>query len=716
MKYWILTSEFPPIHGGGISTYCWHTAQMFAEKGHDVTVFTQDFSVQNVKEEQPFKGCRLIRFRPDQLAQSACLGYEARLSYELSCLLEKYIEKEGPPDYIETQDYMGIGYYTLLKKHLLYSAFKNVPIILTIHAPGFLYLEYNQAPQYKFPEFWYGEMEKSSIRMADILISPSNYIVDQLKTRMSFKDIKATRVFNPFIPLSKQTTDFERNNIAFFGKLTPQKGCLEMFEYFSKMWDKGFSQPLRIIGGGEHFFYPQQMDMIDFIKKKYHRHVSKGLISFEGNIPPEKLKERLAKAHVIITPSIVDNLPYAVLEAMSLGKVVLSSEDGGHTEILKDDSSGFIFSHRDKNSFEKKLKYILSLDKERIIEIGKKAQEEVDKNTNYSTVYEKKIQLINSYKPSSNQFNYNRPIQLQNIQPTKSELEKGKLSVVIPFYNLGNYVEETVVSILESHYKKVEILIINDGSSNKSDLTILETLEKKYPVKVFNKENSGLSDTRNFGAKLAKGEFLAFLDADDTIQPEYYTKAIEILTHYQNVHFVGCWAKYFEASSDTWPTFNPEPPYLCVHNMINSSALVYKTQSFLNFGLNDSRFIYGMEDYDSLISMVKNGARGVSIPETYWNYRIRPNSMQQSFNRDKELYLYRLLADKHSDFFSDYANEIAHLLNYNGPGISYDNPTWNVAPNSGMKLPEFNGRLFRIVKRNPILRKIGKKVYNKIFN
>lgn len=713
MNYWLLTSEFPPIHGGGISTYCWHTAKMLATKNHVVTVFTQDFSVANFKIENPFDNCRLIRFNPNRNSSTSSLGYEARLSLEFSNLLQEFISKEGKPDYIETQDYMGIGYYTLQKKQLLYPEFQNIPIVLTIHAPGFLYLEYNQAPQYNFPEFWYGQMEKSSIRSADILLSPSNYILEELETRMDLNELTPKRIFNPFVPLGEAQLEYNEYDIAFFGKLTPQKGCIEMFSYFAKMWDNGFTYPLRVIGGGKHFFYPQQQDMIEYIKKKYSKYIDQKKIIFEGNLPPEKLKHRLAKAHVIITPSIVDNLPYAVLEAMSIGKVVLASENGGHKEILKHESSGFIFSHELENDFSKQLEKILLLDTNQIHEIGKKAIQAVINSTNYNTVYEEKTSILSQYEESnSKHFSYTLSHNTASIKADKNE---ELLSVVVPFYNLGEFIHDCIKSIFNSSHKNLEVIIINDGSINESDIEQLNAIKNSFPkVKIENKKNEGLSLARNYGAKIASGRFLAFLDADDTVEPQYYKKAIEILKHYNNVHFVGCWAQYFGESNRVWPTFNPEPPYVCVHNMINSSALVYERQSFLNFGKNDKKLIYGMEDYDSVLSMLENNAWGVSLPETFWNYRIRNNSMQQSFNRNKELYLYRLISDKHKDFFSNYTNEISNLLNHNGPGINYDNPTINQS--NGVRIPEFNSKFMYAIKKVPLLRKIGKKLYQKLLN
>lgn len=719
MNYWLITTEFPPIHGGGISTYCWHTAKMLSQNNHQVTVFINDYSVKSVIRENPLEKVELVRFNPNQVSKGTALGPDVRLSLEFAYILEKEMEVKGVPDVLETQDYGGIGYYTALKKKLLYPNFKELKIVMTMHAPSFLYFEYNQVPFYDFPKYWVCEMEKATIRMADLIISPSNYLIEELTPRMNLKEKNPIRIFNPYANewSSGEIPNSIEGDIVFFGKLTPQKGALEMLSYLKKMWDSGFKNSISIIGGGAHYFYPVQEDMQVYIKKKYSIYIAQGLIKFEGNLPPEKLKERLKKAHVVIIPSIVDNLPYAVLEAMAMGKIILSSTNGGHTEILTDKESGFVFDHKTKNSFEEVLNSILSKTQEELELIGVKAQKAVLESTNYKTIYAQKSKEIEGLllnQKNNDQFDFIEIIPKREKVIESVEISKELLSIVIPYYNLGDCIEETIVSLTKIEYSKIEIIIVNDGSSEKASICKLDTIKEKYKVTVFNKENEGLALARNYGAEHSTGEYLAFLDADDTVESVYYSRAIEVLKQYNNVSFVGCWAQYFENSKDIWPTFNPEPPYLQTHNMINSSGLVYKKEDFLKYGKNDPNFIYGMEDYDSVISMVKNGARGVSFPELWWNYRIRKNSMAQSFTRDKELYLYKLISEKHKQFFSLYADKISNLLNYNGAGVYYNNPTWAINSLSKRRQKLMSSKVVQLIKKNIVLRAIAKKAYHKI--
>lgn len=106
---------------------------------------------------------------------------------------------------------------------------------------------------------------------------------------------------------------------------------------------------------------------------------------------------------------------------------------------------------------------------------------------------------------------------------------KVKVSVIVPVYNVEAYVENCINSILSQEYKNYELILLNDGSTDGS-LDILRKYEKIPFVTIINKDNTGQSDTRLQGLRMAKGEFVYFIDSDDTI--EQYTlgrlvKAIE---------------------------------------------------------------------------------------------------------------------------------------------------------------------------------------------
>ena len=93
-----------------------------------------------------------------------------------------------------------------------------------------------------------------------------------------------------------------------------------------------------------------------------------------------------------------------------------------------------------------------------------------------------------------------------------------KISVIVPVYNVENYLEKCLNSLVNQTLEEIEILVINDGSTDDSQKIIDEFQEKfSQKIKAFSKENGGLSDARNFGIDRATGNFLAFVDSDDYI-------------------------------------------------------------------------------------------------------------------------------------------------------------------------------------------------------
>jgi glycosyltransferase involved in cell wall biosynthesis len=101
------------------------------------------------------------------------------------------------------------------------------------------------------------------------------------------------------------------------------------------------------------------------------------------------------------------------------------------------------------------------------------------------------------------------------------------VSVVIPMYNVENYIAETLESVLNQTYKNLEIVIVDDGSKDNSASVVKEYLQKHNCIKYIIQENSGVSIARNRGVAEATGEFIAFLDSDDLWLPEKLGKQLE---------------------------------------------------------------------------------------------------------------------------------------------------------------------------------------------
>lgn len=108
-------------------------------------------------------------------------------------------------------------------------------------------------------------------------------------------------------------------------------------------------------------------------------------------------------------------------------------------------------------------------------------------------------------------------------------MQNVKVSVVVPVYNVEKYVSECIESVLSQTLDGIEVILVDDGSTDNSGL-ICEEYAQKYPeiIRYVRKENEGVSIARNTGLELANGEFVHFLDSDDTVDETFYQKCYEI--------------------------------------------------------------------------------------------------------------------------------------------------------------------------------------------
>ncbi|WP_416150485.1 glycosyltransferase [Salipaludibacillus sp. HK11] len=107
------------------------------------------------------------------------------------------------------------------------------------------------------------------------------------------------------------------------------------------------------------------------------------------------------------------------------------------------------------------------------------------------------------------------------------------ISVIVPIYNVENYLSNCIDSILKQSYKNIEIILVNDGSTDSSGEICNEYVNKYKRIKVLNKNNGGVSSARNVGIKSARGDYISFIDPDDTIEPDMYTTLLETSLTYK---------------------------------------------------------------------------------------------------------------------------------------------------------------------------------------
>lgn len=111
---------------------------------------------------------------------------------------------------------------------------------------------------------------------------------------------------------------------------------------------------------------------------------------------------------------------------------------------------------------------------------------------------------------------------------------KEVISVIVPIYNAETYLKRCIESLLNQTYSNMEIILIDDGSTDNSLKICEEYSAKDIRIKVFSKKNSGPSDTRNYGLKKASGKYISFIDSDDWVEPKFYEYLYNLINEYDN--------------------------------------------------------------------------------------------------------------------------------------------------------------------------------------
>ncbi len=226
------------------------------------------------------------------------------------------------------------------------------------------------------------------------------------------------------------------------------------------------------------------------------------------------------------------------------------------------------------------------------------------------------------------------------------------ISVIIPCYNQGRFLSDTLDSVLAQTYENWEAIIVNDGSTDNTSEVADQYCAKDQRFKYIYQPNAGLSAARNTGVSNSNGIYILPLDSDDKIAPRYMELAIEAFMANDKLKVVYCRAALFGIKKGEWklPKFSIER--MLGRNCIFCSAF-YKREDFDKIGGYNTNMKYGFEDWDFWLSMLEDDKQVYQIDEILFFYRIRKRSMARMLNQEKMAYLRHQIWENHKVLFSN---------------------------------------------------------------
>ncbi len=214
-------------------------------------------------------------------------------------------------------------------------------------------------------------------------------------------------------------------------------------------------------------------------------------------------------------------------------------------------------------------------------------------------------------------------------------MKKNKLSVVIPFYNGDAFVFETIKSLYEQTRKVDEIIIVNDGSTSKKSIEILNKINKDYDnIKILNQKNKGISGAMTAGAKRAKGNIIFGVDCDDVLNEQYIYEYMQIFENNENISAVTCGygsflnGKNYTKKNNINYAYIPEGlilPKLFFQNCAGGANAAFRKKDLKEIDFWSERYS-SFQDYGIWLKFVEHNLKLYVIPEILYYYRLHNES------------------------------------------------------------------------------------------
>ena len=247
------------------------------------------------------------------------------------------------------------------------------------------------------------------------------------------------------------------------------------------------------------------------------------------------------------------------------------------------------------------------------------------------------------------------------------------ISIVVPVYKVEDFLERCVKSIQNQTYQKLEIILVDDGSPDRSGTICDELAEKDKRIKVIHKSNGGLSDARNVGVKEATGKYLLFVDSDDYISPNLVEKTVAVaeknscdivLFDYYYVENGKCEVRTNNVPDNQIINLEKEQKLLLIPPAV--WIKLYNRQFYNKVNCSFPKGLY-YEDLGTTPKMLTEAKRIVYLKEPLYYYIIRGNSIMNSNNYERNQHdivviLEQILSYyKEKGLFNQYRQELEYL-------------------------------------------------------
>ncbi|WP_298745178.1 glycosyltransferase [uncultured Microbacterium sp.] len=238
-----------------------------------------------------------------------------------------------------------------------------------------------------------------------------------------------------------------------------------------------------------------------------------------------------------------------------------------------------------------------------------------------------------------------------------------RAAVVIPVFNSGATLTETLESVWAQTYPALDIVVVDDGSTDALTIRMLDALGSDARVRIIRQENAGPSAARNAGIAASSARYFMPVDSDDRISPTYIAEAVEVLEKYPHVPLVYARAELFGRYSGIWRLPDFSWAGFLIHNQIFPSALFRRTD-WAAVGGYDESMRRGREDHDFVMRVLARGGEPHRLDAVRFFYRIGADgsSVNSSMSRDDLIAAHARIFRNSTQAYVDHAEDLFRFI------------------------------------------------------
>ena len=621
----LVTREVHPLTGGGIGAHVSALAELLEGRA-DVTIVTTSELEGRYRELQDHPDLpRSARFAfvpeppPDRLLSYFAWAHRwSVLAYEEL----RRLFSPGEQVLVEFPDYLGQAAVTAQGRVGRVKELSGARLAVRLHTSaemcGILdgFLGDEPEPTVTF------NLERFALKHADVLLWPGGDVLDTYR-RLYGDDglapaVRLPAAFScespglPDEPPPPGPADVLR--LLYFGRLERRKGVQNLIRAAISLRREDWH--LTLVGSDTDSapLGRSIRDQLELMAAGDPR------IEFHDAVPRGDLPRLIAEHHAVVLPSLWECWPNAALESLRANRPVIATPTGGFAEMIETDRSGWLTRHATAASLTDLLEELLE-DRGRVLA----AIESGGPRSALSRLADREA-IVDGYLALAG----GDDDRAAAAVPRRAEPRL--VSVVIPYYRLDRYIEETVRSAVAQTYPRLEVIVVNDGSLRPEDASLFE-LAERYGFRLVTQPNAGLGAARNAGIRMSSGYYVFPLDADNVAEPEFVERCVEVLDGDESLAYATSWTRHIDADDAPdhgqgpgWQPLGNWCPLIRVQNVGGDAAAVVR-RSVFDRGFWYSQDLTSYEDWQLYRELHDAGLYGHVIPERLLRYRQRGESM-----------------------------------------------------------------------------------------